>query len=395
MPRYQLENDSTGQKVELVADTPFEIMDKAGVTAGLWWPRVMSERAATALSVPALAAGTISPASPTPTSTLSVTGYNGQGLSLYQWRANTGAGFADIAGATAATIDLTGRGYSAGAQILRRSSCGGQPPVDTPAVTLQAASALWTPDLLPGIGGWYAFNDPAQMTTINEGGVDKVTQVNDRSGQGRHMVVADGNSPPPLSITSPNGKAGAWIATGNAMIATGAAPNIVGSGPRFTMAAMGARGTSDRMFFSTGSPVGTAAMQRWTITHSGGNGRVEYDNGSSGSALSWDASGVMGVTHSGSSTAAGTSFMKDGVISASGDNDPINTGGGVSTPVWIAARSAADASDDCGPLFAMVWGSQALSTTNRQKLEGYLAHEFGFQDKLPVDHPHKASPPTT
>ena len=35
----------------------------------------------------------------------------------------------------------------------------------------------------------------------------------------------------------------------------------------------------------------------------------------------------------------------------------------------------------------------ALSTADRQKIEGYLAHRWGTADALPDDHPYKAAPP--
>ena len=35
-----------------------------------------------------------------------------------------------------------------------------------------------------------------------------------------------------------------------------------------------------------------------------------------------------------------------------------------------------------------------LSTGNRQKLEGYLAHKSGLTANLPADHPYKTTPPT-
>jgi hypothetical protein len=35
-----------------------------------------------------------------------------------------------------------------------------------------------------------------------------------------------------------------------------------------------------------------------------------------------------------------------------------------------------------------------LSTGNRQKLEGYLAHKWGLTANLPADHPYKTTPPT-
>jgi hypothetical protein len=37
---------------------------------------------------------------------------------------------------------------------------------------------------------------------------------------------------------------------------------------------------------------------------------------------------------------------------------------------------------------------ETTDTTTRQKIEGYLAHKWGLQANLPVDHPYKSSAPT-
>jgi len=34
-----------------------------------------------------------------------------------------------------------------------------------------------------------------------------------------------------------------------------------------------------------------------------------------------------------------------------------------------------------------------LSSTNREKLEGYLAHKWGLESNLPSTHPYKSSAP--
>lgn len=46
-----------------------------------------------------------------------------------------------------------------------------------------------------------------------------------------------------------------------------------------------------------------------------------------------------------------------------------------------------------GYVYAFIVVSSALSTANRQKLEGYWAHRFKCTDKLPASHPYKSSPP--
>ena len=46
----------------------------------------------------------------------------------------------------------------------------------------------------------------------------------------------------------------------------------------------------------------------------------------------------------------------------------------------------------CGLTFLLVV-DKALSTEDLQRLEGYLAHEGNFTDKLPSDHPYRNSVP--
>lgn len=46
-----------------------------------------------------------------------------------------------------------------------------------------------------------------------------------------------------------------------------------------------------------------------------------------------------------------------------------------------------------GPLGEIVAASDILSTEDRQKLEGYLAHKWGLTANLPAEHPYKNSAP--
>jgi len=47
-----------------------------------------------------------------------------------------------------------------------------------------------------------------------------------------------------------------------------------------------------------------------------------------------------------------------------------------------------------GDMAEIVIADSALGTTDRQKLEGYLAHKWGLASNLPVGHPHKNLAPT-
>ena len=45
-----------------------------------------------------------------------------------------------------------------------------------------------------------------------------------------------------------------------------------------------------------------------------------------------------------------------------------------------------------GYIFETIVFNSAVSTTNRQKLEGYLAWKWGFNSSLPVNHPYYSTP---
>jgi hypothetical protein len=46
-----------------------------------------------------------------------------------------------------------------------------------------------------------------------------------------------------------------------------------------------------------------------------------------------------------------------------------------------------------GAMFEVVYAPSMLSTLDRQKVEGYLAHKWGLTANLPGDHPYKIAAP--
>lgn len=55
-------------------------------------------------------------------------------------------------------------------------------------------------------------------------------------------------------------------------------------------------------------------------------------------------------------------------------------------------NSSASAFTDCD-IACVVVGNTSLSTTDRQKLEGWAAHKYGLTANLPSGHPYKTNPP--
>lgn len=70
-----------------------------------------------------------------------------------------------------------------------------------------------------------------------------------------------------------------------------------------------------------------------------------------------------------------------------------NTVGWGSSPILGRSFSGTVYSYFPGEIAEVVAYGSALSTADRQSLEGYLAHKWGIASVLPGDHPYKASPP--
>lgn len=67
--------------------------------------------------------------------------------------------------------------------------------------------------------------------------------------------------------------------------------------------------------------------------------------------------------------------------------------GGASTNVGTFAELGSSSFATVPYNFAEFIWSNDLSTFNRQRLEGYLAHKWGLDGNLPSDHPFKFTPP--
>lgn len=84
-------------------------------------------------------------------------------------------------------------------------------------------------------------------------------------------------------------------------------------------------------------------------------------------------------------------------LTYAGDTNTLNN----TNELWIGAYQStsgttppATSSYMNGQIAEVVIAPSALSTDNRQKLEGYLAWKWGLQADLPAGHPYKNTPPT-
>tara|TARA_Y100000114_G_scaffold117121_1_gene111483 strand:- start:7463 stop:8992 length:1530 start_codon:yes stop_codon:yes gene_type:complete len=95
-------------------------------------------------------------------------------------------------------------------------------------------------------------------------------------------------------------------------------------------------------------------------------------------------------------TAARVSNTNNGFVNGSAsDSTGLTDNGSISnSDVFDIGARAVGAGAMTGDIAEVLVGGATLSTSDRQRLEGYLAHKWGMTANLPSDHPYRLVPPT-
>lgn len=238
------------------------------------------------------------------------------------------------------------------------------PPSD-PIVTPTRA---WLPTDLGSV--LFAWWDPADSDTVTLDGSNFITQIDDKSGNERHLVD-DGT--PALTVGTING------------VDAAATPA--------TVSHLGWAGDLDD------------ATAFYTVADTAADTRYIYIQDSASFYLGVADSGSTNTTLENPST--GSEYWVDGVQespSTRGDWYNLTTGKHI---VSMAGLGLVGTGWNNWNIFGYGSGFELdngfygdhvltgnLTTEERQKLEGYLAHKYGLEGNLPVDHPYKAAAPT-
>ena len=258
--------------------------------------------------------------------------------------------------------------------------------------------------------------DAADASTITESG-GAVSQWNDKSGNGRNAAQANAGNRPTYQLAAINSR--------NVVRFSAASSQTLGCAG--TAGAFNFLHASQGLILVVGS-VGTTANPDTLYGIAGNSGG--FNASRRGFLLLWDdrssigASNRLGVAgYDGTNTQVFSEALADVLLPQS----PALFGGAVdATNATLAQRStlllngstyqsntasatasAGNASFDWqigdyrtgseflqGDIAEMVIVPGSVSTLNRQKLEGYLAHKWGLTANLPADHPYKTVEPT-
>ena len=253
---------------------------------------------------------------------------------------------------------------------------------------------VWNPSML-GPAVWL---DAADTNTITESG-GTVSQWNDKSGNNRHLSQAVSSQQPTLNATGLNNKP----------ILTFDGVNDILLNPT-----VGAAGLSNvsiiSVFRQISGPGGLNEDHQINIGQTGTGGRVrgfyrapnstvlQFGGWASiaTSTLSLDIGGshhIFGFANSALSGSNNILLMKDGTAELRTVSAPLNT-----TLDGFSVGSLQGAL--VGNYFSNISVAEivvlysAITTLDRQKLEGYLAHKWGLTANLPAGHPYKTVGPT-
>jgi hypothetical protein len=264
-----------------------------------------------------------------------------------------------------------------------------------------SVAAAWTPAYLGASLALWLDADDASTITLNG---STVSQWNDKSGNKRNVSRATAANQPTYTASGLNGKPVITFdgtndslinASAGLMRAVSGATSVIVMSRAANLAA-----ASDLLWIgmSTGNArlvmsfrIGLAAPGEGFTS---GGRRLSTDSFQTVTGFAYTSNPIIAAARHDYAN-ANLEIWQDGTAGASrvyqtaGVTD--NNAGELSVGAGNTAGTGAPLN---GYIAEITLVHSALSTTDRQKLEGYLAHKWGLTANLPADHPYKTTPPT-
>jgi|GEM_PF-2647792 len=253
-------------------------------------------------------------------------------------------------------------------------------------VAIISASVTWTPAQLTTTA-WYDASDSGTLTET--GGA--ISQWDDKSGNGLNLQ-ASASQEPINGTTTINGTNAIDFDGNNDQMSTSSNPFGSAVSDALVIMVHKVNNDSDQgtIFTLTGSD---ASGSRWQ-SHAPYNGTAYFDCGGTGSAnrintnYGTDTGDNVLVSFYGSTTDNVQQIFKNGSLLI-GDT----SGHSVNTVGNLFLGSGANSAYQDTTIGEVIIINGTVSLEDRQNLEGYLAHKWGLDGDLPVDHPYKAAAP--
>ena len=243
----------------------------------------------------------------------------------------------------------------------------------------------WTPAQLSGLALWL---DAADAATITLNG-STVSQWRDKSGSGRNVSQDTAVKQPTYTLAAQNGlNVLSFDGANRSLFASSSVINIPQPFSRFVAGQFLVKNnqsvlidsdtTNTQCLFYNGE-TGTS----WVVANGIAPDFTSYTYGTRD---------FLNHQHFHSINGASSYWGLDG----SSPTGPVNGGLGGQAGIRIGHVRTELSPNYAfnGRVFEIVLASGVISTTDRQKLEGYLAWKWGLTGNLPSNHPFKNNPPT-
>ena len=268
------------------------------------------------------------------------------------------------------------------------------------------APSAWTPANLTGLALWLDADD-ASTITLNG---STVSQWDDKSGNNYHVSQANAANQPRYVAAGMNGKPalnnenGRYLQRGTTPMFSNVAGATIVAVYQPTLPLTGAVGNGMVVFLNNGATAGGTRLGLTPTPSPGTAGtysiagrRLDAESYATVSSLtSLTADPVVWVANADYANAQTNTWL-NGTADIAGA--PFQTAGNTSNTdslgigLFSRPNGGLDTYDDTRLSEGLLINA-TLSTTNRQKLEGYLAWKWGLEANLPAGHPYKTTPPT-
>ena len=248
-----------------------------------------------------------------------------------------------------------------------------------------SSGTLWTPSLLTTLA-WFDADDASTLTVSGS----SISQWNDKSGNGYNATQTTGSAQPQLASSSFGSLPAVNFATASQFLYVPSIPQVsgqtvfavldttsLGTGYVLLMERNAASASNMAIYLGGTSTYGAADYTPWIYWNAAGYGVLTANRKKS----------LLSFNYSTSGGAATVNNTQDGALT------PItSTGSASALTTWRSINGAAGVQSSTFKI-AEVIVLNSISSTDKQKMEGYLAWKWGINGNLPAGHPYKSAPP--
>jgi len=300
---------------------------------------------------------------------------------VIEYRTSPAGAWTTFADGTSTATNTTITGLTNGTTYDVRVSAVNSAGTGSPSPVATATPVAWTPAALgANLALWL---DAADASTITLNG-STVSQWNDKSGNSRNATQSNASLQPTYNTTVVNGRPALVFTNHQLDLPAG----TYTPSPAIAIAANRGTATGVGLLLQNTTQIVvpfnyTASTNFWCARRGSGQIAPTVPPASAGGSDIY-------LGDSGASNGTTWTYTYNGSTPATTTN--FGLAGGTSNGNLIG-RDAGGGSPLQGNISEIVVTNGNLSTTDRQRLEGYLAHKWGLTANLPAGHPYKTTPP--